>query len=66
MISYTLVIIMMAYPNYQNGGVASSVVIPGFTTEMACQNAARKIAITSPPNDRTRQINSVTCVALTI
>lgn len=44
---WTLVIIAIALPSTQSGGANVSVVVPGFSTEQACINAANKIQIPS-------------------
>ena len=65
MVSYTLVVILAAYPLFQNGGVSTSVVVPGFTTEQACLNAAKKIKIPEPTS-RVDQRFTAACVPNTI
>lgn len=58
---WTLIIIIMAYPNHY-GGLGTSVVVPGFSTEQACINAARKIIIPTPPSQRVSQSFTTACV----
>lgn len=58
---WTLIIIIMAYPDYKHGGLGTSVVVPGFTTEQACINAARKINIPAPNNNVTQRFTTA-CV----
>lgn len=61
--TWTLVIILTASPLYQNGGYASSVVVPGFTTEQACINASRAIKVPGVSTQRVVASNTFTCVA---
>lgn len=60
---WTLVVIILAAPEYQNGGYSTSVVVPGFTTEQACLNASKGVEIPIRPNARVTQTHSIQCLA---
>lgn len=66
MASYVLVLIMLATPDGQTGGYASSVVIDGFKTEQECKNALNGITVPSAPSSRVTQRYTKQCVAKTL